>query len=125
MPGNAERGAAMADAKEVLAGIAEYDAGVARFMCNESMYARFLGKFIEDQSYTKLIDAMDAGDAKAAFEAAHTLKGTAATLELTSVVQAVSPLVEHLRGGDMAAAHEGLPALESAYAQAIKALRLL
>lgn len=115
----------MANTKEALAGVANYDAAVERFMGNEAMYARFLGKFVDDENYGKLVSALDAGDAKAAFEAAHTLKGTSATLELTGVAQAADPVVESLRAGDVESARAAFPPLEAAYNQAVEVLKVL
>ena len=106
----------MANIKEALAGVADYDAAVERFMGSEA---------VNDESYGKLVAAMDAGDAKAAFEAAHTLKGTSATLELTDVARATGPVVESLRAGDVEAARTVFPPLKSAYDQAIEVLRAL
>lgn len=115
----------MANIKEALAGVADYDAAVERFMGSEAMYVRFLGKFVNDESYGKLVAAMDAGDAKSAFEAAHTLKGTSATLELTDVARATGPVVESLRAGDVEAARTVFPPLRSAYDQAMEVLQAL
>lgn len=120
-----KKGAVMANIKEALAGVANYDAAVERFMGSEAMYTRFLSKFVDDENYGKFVSALDAGDAKAAFEAAHTLKGTSATLELTGVAQAVDPVVESLRTGDVESARAAFLPLEAAYNQAIETLRAL
>lgn len=113
----------MADLKNAIAAIADYDAGVSRFMGNEAMYRRFLLKFIKDESYGKLVAAMDAGDAKGAFDAAHTLKGTSATLELNAIARTVDPVVESLRVGDLASAGRSMPELGLAYEEAIGVLK--
>lgn len=113
----------MTELRDAVSGIADCDAGLARFMGNEAMYRRFLLKFIDDESYGRLVGAMEAGDAKAAFEAAHTLKGTSATLELTAVAQAVEPLVELLRAGDVEAARGAMSPLEAAYSEAVFVLK--
>lgn len=113
----------MTELRDAVAGIADCDAGLARFMGNEALYRRFLTKFVGDESYGKLVEAMDAGDAKAAFEAAHTLKGTSATLELADVARTVDPVVELLRAGDIGAAREAMPPLEAAYSEAVSILK--
>ena len=46
----------------------------------DAMVERFAGKFCDDDSMEKLADGMETRDAKAAFVAAHTLKGICANL---------------------------------------------
>ena len=77
----------------------DYDITMRRFMNNEQTYLRFLGMFFEDDSLSKLGEAMESGDQKAAFEAAHTLKGVTGNMGLTPLYDAVCLLVEPLRKG--------------------------
>ena len=55
---------------------------------------------LADANFDKLREAVAAGDAKAAFEAAHALKGVAGNLALTPIYTPLSELTEQLRGKD-------------------------
>ena len=60
---------------------------------------------------------------KAAFEAAHTLKGVSANLGLTDLYDSVFPLVEELRNAsDIGGAAPLMPSVTSNYERVIKAL---
>lgn len=93
----------------------DLESGLERFMGNETLYAKFAMRFTEDKNYAGLLAAMEAGDEKAAFEAAHTLKGVAGNLSFTRIYQRTSEVVEALRGGDLAEAQRKLPELCRAY----------
>ena len=70
---------------------------MGRFFGNEGMYLRFLDMFFQDESFQQLENALDAGDLKDAFAAAHTLKGVAGNMGLTPFYDAVCVIVERLR----------------------------
>ena len=74
---------------------------MSRFLNNEDFYAKCYAKFIEDKSFQKLGDAIKAGDAKAAFEAAHELKGISANMGITPIYDHVVNIVEEFRAGRM------------------------
>lgn len=95
----------------------DVDEALERFMGNESLMLKFLLRFPADENFSRLRQAMAAGDAAGAFAAAHTLKGVAGNLSLKGLYQPLYPLVEDLRGGNLAAAAEKMPALEAAYTQ--------
>ncbi len=73
--------------------------GLERCMNNEAFYLRLVNMALEDGNYRKLTDALASGDYKAAFHAAHTLKGVLANLSLTPLYGPVSEITELLRGG--------------------------
>ena len=73
------------------------DEALGRMLNNEGLLLKFLVKFCEDESYNKLMAAMESGDCREAFMAAHTLKGLAGNLGLSGVMNAVVPVVEALR----------------------------
>ncbi len=52
----------------------DYEAVLKRLM-SPNLVRKFIGKFLEDDSYQKLCEEMDAGNREEAFRAAHTLKG--------------------------------------------------
>ena len=58
---------------------------------------KFIGKFLEDDSYQTLCDAINTGDRAAAFRAAHTLKGVSANLSFTRLKESAGELTELLR----------------------------
>ena len=78
----------------------DYEATMARFMHNEAMYRKFLGMFFQDQNLHRLGEALEAGDLRGAFEAAHTLKGVVGNMGLAPLYRAVCAMVEPLRAGD-------------------------
>ena len=61
------------------------------------LYLRFLKRFPEDDSFSKLLLALDIGDLSSAFLCAHTLKGLCAQLGITALGEPVSELCELLR----------------------------
>lgn len=81
----------------------DYKGTLERFMGNEGLYLRVLGKLEKDDNAQKLQEAIDAGDLNAAFNAAHTLKGVAANLGLSPLLEAVNAIVEPLRRREQSA----------------------
>ena len=77
---------------------ANVDEGMTRCFNNEAFYLRLVGMGLADANFDRLRQAMDAGDARAAFEAAHALKGSMGNLSLTPIYDPVSELTERLRG---------------------------
>ena len=77
---------------------ANVDEGMTRCFNNEAFYLRLVGMGLADTNFDRLRHAMEAGDAKAAFEAAHALKGSVGNLSLTPIYEPVSELTERLRG---------------------------
>lgn len=104
------------------AGIAP-ETGIERFMGNESMYRKFACRFMDDGNYAALLEAMEAGDAKAAFTAAHTLKGVCGNLSFDRLYTQIQQMVDSLRNGNLDEARLQLPGLTSAYEMAVKALK--
>ncbi|MGN0812244.1 MAG: Hpt domain-containing protein [Candidatus Coproplasma sp.] len=74
-----------------------------------ALVEKFIGKFLQDKSFSDLSASMKIGDRKAAFLAAHTLKGVCANLGFTALRQSASRLTEELRG-------EGEAVSDTAYA---------
>ena len=58
---------------------------------------RFIAKFLDDDSFSVLCDAMQEGQREAAFRAAHTLKGVCGNLSFSRLLSSVSQLTELLR----------------------------
>lgn len=106
------------------AGVDTEDA-LRRFLGNEALLLKFLARFGQDENFHRLCDAMARGDEKAAFEAAHTLKGVCGNLSLKDLAREVGSLVESLRAGRTAEAAAQLPAVEREYHRAKTALDTL
>ena len=77
---------------------ADTEEGLARCMGMEDLYIQLLGTMLDDGNFAKLDAAVEAGDAVAAFEAAHALKGALGNLSLTPVCDPVTEITERLRG---------------------------
>ena len=102
---------------------ANTEEGLARCLNNEAFYLRMVNLALADKNFDGLKRAMDAGDARAAFEAAHALKGSIGNVALTPVYQPVCALTELLRGAD-ALQDGGEALLNEIMAQREKALKL-
>ena len=87
---------------------ANTEEGLSRCMNNEAFYLRLVGMGLKDPNFDKLKDAAARGDAREAFEAAHTLKGVTGNLALTPIYTPLSELTEKLRGKDAIADVSGL-----------------
>ena len=69
--------------------------GVTKRLMGESLVQRFVKKFIEeDKSFCQLKEALSVGDAKAAFMAAHTLKGVCQSLGFDGLFKPTNELTE-------------------------------
>ena len=77
------------------------DEAMGRFLNNEAFYAKCYGKFVNDKSFARLGETLQAGDVRASFEAAHDLKGISANMGITPVFELIVGLVEELRAGNM------------------------
>ena len=77
---------------------ANVEEALGRCFNNEAFYLRLVGMGLADRNFDRLRDAVAAGDARAAFEAAHALKGSIGNLALTPLFNPISALTELLRG---------------------------
>lgn len=78
----------------------DFDEALDRFMNNQLLLEKFLGKFVQDPTYDQLCGAMEKRDSEEAFRAVHTLKGVAGNLALHGLYDACCRLTEALRGVD-------------------------
>ena len=76
-----------------------------------------------DKNFDALTAAINAGNATAAFEAAHALKGSIGNVSLTPIYKPICELTDLLRGKNMPA-DGGRALLEQIVAEREKALRL-
>lgn len=84
-------------------GCAEEDLrkAVERFLNNEAFYVRCFGKYLNDPSFKALGECIEANEAKAVFEQAHTLKGVTSNMGISPVYEEVVIIVEAVRGSDI------------------------
>lgn len=94
-----------------------------RFMGNENMLERFLGKFLNDQNYSKLIEAFEAEDAAAALTASHTLKGVCGNLSMTELFGLVDAQVKALRNDDYEGAKNMMPKITETYEKIVAVIK--
>ena len=77
---------------------ANVEEGLGRCMNNETFYLRLVNMAAGDGGFARLSEALEKGDRKEAFEAAHALKGMLGNLALTPVSAPAARLTELLRG---------------------------
>ena len=66
---------------------ADVEEGLKRCVNNQAFYLKMVEKAAGDQTFGKLISALEAGQLEEAFEAAHALKGVYGNLALTPLFQ--------------------------------------
>jgi HPt (histidine-containing phosphotransfer) domain-containing protein len=76
---------------------ADPDGAIERMMNDEAFYGKMLNKFAAEDELSEL-GIIARQDPKEGFRIAHNLKGTAGTLGLTPLYDAVCEVVEDLRG---------------------------
>lgn len=79
----------------------DYDGALNRTAGDEELLRNLLYMFSNDKSWDELESAIANGDAKSAFAAAHSLKGSSGMLGMTGLFEAMRPLTEALRAGDI------------------------
>lgn len=75
----------------------DVDQALHRMLNDEVFYLKLLKTFSKDNNITVFKKAMSENNYAAAFEAAHKLKGSAATLGLTPIMPSLSKVLEDLR----------------------------
>ncbi|MBQ9046846.1 MAG: Hpt domain-containing protein [Solobacterium sp.] len=76
---------------------ADTKTGLERCMNNEAFYLRLVGMILKEKSFDALEKAIAENNLRAAFEAAHALKGVAGNLALTPLYEPASEMTELLR----------------------------
>lgn len=112
----------MADIKSAYDKIGADYADAKRRLVSDDLVARFAIKFLADDSFSKLEAGMAARDVKAAFMAAHTLKGVCSNLGLTNLFEPASQLTEILRAGTFDGADELFVQVKDQYEKTVAAL---
>ena len=98
---------------------------VLRRLPSEAFIKKFLNRFPNDTSFSELKAAIEAEDVKAAFSAAHTLKGVSRNLGLGKLGDSASALTEETRGGSFGNAEALFETVQADYKDAMRALEEL
>ena len=94
-----------------------------RFMGDENLLERFLGKFLQDENFKKLTEAFENGDKEAALAASHTLKGVCGNLSMTALFDLLTEQVKKLREDDYNGAKEMMKDITEHYDRTLDAIK--
>jgi HPt (histidine-containing phosphotransfer) domain-containing protein len=108
--------------KLVMAGI-NIETGLDRFSQDKEIFEEFLTKFLDDQNYQILLQAIEKKDVKTAFLAAHSLKGISGNLSMYRLYAAVCNLVEALRKGKLTNVETLLLPVSEAYETLVEIIK--
>ena len=87
-------------------------AGVEKRLPSVNLIKKFITKFLNDDSFSRLCQAVADGQRETAFQCAHTLKGVSANLGFQRLLRSVSQLTELLRPQGQAIPQEAAGLLE-------------
>lgn len=73
---------------------------VMKRLPRENMVIKFIFRFLDDKSYDQLMTAIENSDYKAAFMAAHTIKGLCQNLSFTRLYESIHIITDALRDGN-------------------------
>ncbi len=94
-----------------------------RLMNNTKLVKVVIAKFLEDQTYQKLVDAVENGDMKTAEFACHSLKGVCGNLSLKALFSLTQEQLRLFREGDTDAAVAMMDEITLKYETAVLHLR--
>ena len=103
---------------------ADYEGVLERFS-SEALVKKFALKFLDDNSYSNLEDALADGNVENAFRAAHTLKGVCLNLGFDNLYKASSAITEIFRAGELAGAKEAFEEVEKQYNITVNAIKAM
>ena len=90
---------------------------------SEGLVRKFAVKFLDDDSYAALKDAMAAGNAPEAFRGAHTLKGVCLNLGFDELYEVSAEITEKLRGKETAGSEDMFQKVEEKYQKTVNAIK--
>lgn len=96
-----------------------------RFVDNEELYLRCLGKLLQDKNYNGMFEAIDSKDASAAFDAAHALKGVTANLGLNRLYLEMKEITEVFRAGSLDYDSENMERIKKDYEEVVDTIKAL
>lgn len=94
-------------------------------MPSEAFVLKFVKKFLKDDSYPALCEAMNRGDIEGAFRAVHTLKGICQNLAFTKLYESSYALTELLRPRTPVDAEAAMRQVTEDYQRMITAIQKL
>lgn len=96
-----------------------------RFLGNVGLLERMLKKFLDDDNYAKLLEAVDKKDAEAALSAAHAMKGMSSNLSMVRLYELLTKQVVLFRQNDAEGAYALMPEITRAYNDMAEGIRNL
>ena len=102
----------------------DFDGTLGR-LCSERLVEKFALKFLADDSFSLLEEAIAAGNYYDAFRAAHTLKGVSINLGFTELYKVSDEMTEALRDGKEPENDELLQRVKDEYQRTIELLKEL
>lgn len=100
----------------------DYADALDRFDGDGAMYENLAFRFLGDKKIEQLKQALDENDAKTGYQIAHALKGVTGSLSFVVYYQGASAMTSILKEGDLVAAKELMPDIETAHAQVVNIL---
>ena len=76
---------------------ANVEEALNRCMGSETLYLNLVNRFIDQNTFPGLVDAIKKGDLEEAFHVAHSLKGVLGNLSLTPLYDVIFNMTEYLR----------------------------
>lgn len=95
----------------------DYNQVLNRFCNNEALMNKFIKKFLQDENYSQLIEAVKAGDYPMVERTAHTLKGVSANLGFDHLFQHCNQMVVDVREKGYEKLEADLKEIVAAYEQ--------
>lgn len=89
---------------------------------SEQRIEKFVLLFLKDDSFSRFMQAVNAGCHEEAFRAVHTLKGVCMNLSFDALYRISAAVTEALRNSEQAHAQELIPELAACYEQHIRAI---
>lgn len=99
------------------------DSAVERFMGNETLYAKMLKKFVDDNTFSSLLKAVAEDRKKDALDISHSLKGICGNLSLDLLYKLLSDQVTLMRNEQWEEAFGLMPEITESYNQIMETIR--
>lgn len=100
----------------------DYDAALERATGDAELLQSLMAMFLADNCFSELKAALENNDCKAAFAAAHSLKGSSGMLGMTALFDALSRITEFLRAGALEPAKAMFPIAKREYERIVSIL---
>lgn len=104
---------------------ADYQTVLCRFMDNEDLFKKYLAKFVQDQTFTELVMAMERLDYEDILIKAHTIKGISINFDMIALHDSSSELVECIRNKNLDQVQPLFEIVEAEYNKVISILQEL